>query len=123
MQILSNSWLSQLLDYNDFLDDGTDKEMYKHVNRTILDSNVMNMSLIITEGKYGAIDTDEYSYHGYYIIRFYSFTYTLQADLSIYGQVISSGEMVCKGNYFFSINSNSQYYVLQRTKSINTFFL
>ena len=42
------------------------------------------------EVKYGAIDTDDYSCRGYYIIKFYSYPYTLQADLSIDGQVISS---------------------------------
>ena len=65
------------------------------------------MSLIILEEKYGAIDADDSSYHGYYIIKFYSSPYTLQVDLSIDGQVISSGEMVCEGNYFLSININS----------------
>ena len=63
------------------------------------------------EGNYGTIDADVSTYHGYYIIRFSSSPYTLQADLSIYGQFISSGEMVCEGNYF-SININSHYYVL-----------
>ena len=53
----------------------------------------MNMYLIITEVKYGAIDNDDYSCHGYYIIKFSSSTYTLQADLSIDGQVISFGEI------------------------------
>ena len=48
----------------------------------------MNMSLIIFEGKYGAIDTDDYSCHGYYIIKFSSSPYNLQVDLSIGGQVI-----------------------------------
>ena len=72
------------------------------------------------EGKYGAIDTDDYSCHGYHIINFSSFTHTLQEDLNIDGQVISSGEMVCEGNHFFPININSHYYVLQITKSINT---
>ena len=28
-------------------------------NRTILNGNVMNVSLFITEGKYGTIDTDD----------------------------------------------------------------
>ena len=36
----------------------------------ILDGNVMNMSLIIMEGKYGAIDADDPPCHGYYIINF-----------------------------------------------------
>ena len=59
------------------------------------------MSLINTERNYGAIDADEYTCHGYYIIKFSSYTYTLQYDLSIDGQVIYSGEMVCEGTYFF----------------------
>ena len=63
----------------------------------------MNMSLIIMEGKYGAIDTYKYSCHGYYIIKLSSYPYTLQADLSIDGQVISSGKIVCEGNYLFPI--------------------
>ena len=55
-----------------FLDDGTDEEYYKNNNRNILDGNVMNMSFIIIEGKYGAIDTDDSSCHCYYIIKFSS---------------------------------------------------
>ena len=74
----------------------------------------MNMSLIITEGKYGAIDTDDSLCHGYYIINFSSSPYTLQADLSIYGQVISLGEILFEGSSFFPININSHYYILQK---------
>ena len=73
----------------------------------------MNMYLIIREGKYGAIDTDNSSCHGYYIIKFYSLPYNLQPDLSIDGQVISSSEIVCEGNYFFPISINYHYYFLQ----------
>ena len=56
------------------------------------------------EGLYGAIDADDYTCHGYYIIVFSLNLYTLQEDLSIDSQVISSGEMVCKG-----INFSNQY--------------
>ena len=65
------------------------------------------------EVKYGAIDSDNSSCRGYYIIKFYSSSFTLQADLSIDGQVISSGGIVCEGNHFFPISINSHYYVLQ----------
>ena len=54
------------------------------------------MSLIIMEGKYGIIDTDDSLCHHYYIINFYSSPYNLQPELSIDGQVISSGEMLCE---------------------------
>ena len=80
----------------------------------------MNMSWIIREVKYGAIDTDDSTYHGYYIIKFYSLPYTLQSDLSIDGQVISSRKQLCEVTYFFPISINSHYYFLQKTKSINT---
>ena len=93
-----------------FLDDGTYDEYYNHINQNILYDSVMNMSLIIMKGKYGDIYTDDSSCHGYCIIKFSSSPYTHQSDLIIDGQVISSGEMACKENYFFPINNNSHFY-------------
>ena len=55
----------------------------------------MNMSLIVMERKYGTVDIDDSSCHGYYIINVSSFTYTFKSELSIYEQVISSGDMIC----------------------------
>ena len=78
------------------LDDGTDEKYYGNINRTILDGNVMNMILIIIKRKYSTIDNEDYSCHGYYIIKFSSSPYTLQADLIIYGQVISYGKYFVK---------------------------
>ena len=78
------------------------------------------MSLIIIERKYGEIDTDDSLCHGYYIINFYSYSYTLQVDLSIDGQAISSDKIVCEGTYLFLVNINYHYYALQKNKSINT---
>ena len=74
------------------------------------------------EGKYVAIDNDDSSCNGYYIIKFSSYKYTLKTYLSIYEEVIYSGEIVCEGTYFFPININNHYYVLQITESINTIF-
>ena len=92
---------------------------YKHINQTILDGNLMNTYLIIMEGKYYDINADDSTCHGYYIIKFSSSPHNLQAYLSIYGQVISSGEMVCEGTYYFPINMN-YHFLIQITKSINT---
>ena len=71
----------------------------------------MNMSLKVTEGQYGATDSDDSSCHGYYIINFSLSPYTLQTDLFIDGQGVSSSEMICEGNYFFPININYHHYV------------
>ena len=95
------------------------KKFTKIYIQTIIDGNVMNTYLIIMEGNYGSVDTDDSSFNGYHIIKFSSSPYTLQAYLSIDGQVISSVEMVFEGTYFFPININYHYYFLQKTKSIN----
>ena len=92
------------------------------MNKNILGGNVMNMSFIIMERNCGAIDADYFSCCGYYIIKFFSSPYTLQADLIIGGLVISSCEMVFEGTYFFPININYNYYVLQE-KSITKLFI
>ena len=44
---------------------------------------------------YGDFDYGDSICHSYYIIILYSSPYTIQAELSIHGQVSSSGEMVC----------------------------
>ena len=111
------------MDHNDFFDDGTDEEYYEHINRTIIDGNVMNIYLIIMEGKYGAIGTDYYSFHGYYIIKFSSSPYTLQEELIIDGQVISYGEMVYERTYLFPLDINSRYYFYKKMNTLTRLFL
>ena len=96
------------------MDDVTYEEDCERINQTILGGIVMDMSLIIIEGKYGAIDADDSSCNGYYIIKFSSSTYILQSYLRIDGQVISSGEIACEENYFSPIDIDSHYYVLQK---------
>ena len=73
----------------------------------------MNIYLIIMKGKYGDTDADNSTCHSYYIIKICSYKYNLQAELSIDGQVIYSGEIVCEGNYFI-ININYNCYFLQK---------
>ena len=51
---------------------------YECINRNILDSNVMNMYIIISTGNYGAVDARNTSCQDYCIIRFSSSPYTLQ---------------------------------------------
>ena len=53
----------------------------------------------------------------------YSSQCTLQSELIIDGKVISSGEMVFEGTYFFPININSYYHVLQKYPNNRTISL
>ena len=80
--------------------------------------NVMNIHLIIIERKYGAIDDDDSTCQGYYIIRFSSSSFMLQAELNIDVQVFSSGEIIYEGTYYLPININSHYYVFPEKYTI-----
>ena len=106
-----------------FLDDGRNNRKYEWINPPLRDGNVMNMSLIIIELNYSTIDDDDSTCHGYYIIVFSSSRYTLKSHLNIYGQVISSGEMVCEETYNFAININSCYYVSPKINPITKLYL
>ena len=90
----------------DSLGNWADEVDYEQTNRNILDGNVNNTPLIIYKWNYGAIDADDNSCHGYYIIIFSSSLYTSQEYLNMYWHVIYSGEMVCKGTYYYQITIN-----------------
>ena len=59
----------------------TENVEHECINLTIIYANVINTSLIIIEENYGSIDDDDSTCHGYYIIIFDSFMYTLQVNL------------------------------------------
>ena len=78
------------------------------------------MFLIIVEVNYGDIGDDDFTCHVYYIIIFSSFPYTLQSYFNIYGQVISSDEILCEVAFYFTININYHNYVSTENKSNKT---
>ena len=77
----------------------TDDVDYEFIYIIILIGHVMNIFLIIAKINYGAIDTDDTSCQGFYIITFPLSPYTLQEDLNIDVKFIYSGKMVCKRIY------------------------
>ena len=54
------------------------------------------MVSLFQSGIYGAINTDDTTTNGLYAIQFISESYTLQNNTTMYGQVISAGELVVK---------------------------
>ena len=106
-----------------FLDDVTYEEYHENINRTILDVNVTNTSVLIIEVNNVAIDNNDSLCHGYYITKFSSSPYTIQTNFSIDGKVISSGKIVCEGTYFFPINFNSNYYILLKKNPLKNYIL
>ena len=61
-----------------YIYDGTVNMGYKFINQTIIDGDVINISVIVIELKYGAIDADDSTCHGYYINILFSSTYIIQ---------------------------------------------
>ena len=72
-----------------FLDGVTENVDYEFINRNIIGGFVMSIFFFITKVNYGSIDADDTSCHGFYIIRFSSYIYSLQVDKDVYVQVVS----------------------------------
>ena len=53
-----NNWIIMIFE------DVTNEEEYEHINRTIIDGNMVNISVIIMEGNFGAIGADDSTCHG-----------------------------------------------------------
>ena len=53
-----------------------------------------NTARTIQVGSIGAIYTDNRHSHGYYMVEFTSFPYTLQENKTIDGQIINASELV-----------------------------
>ena len=54
------------------------------------------MASLVQSGMHGAINTDYTTKNVFYVIQFISEAYTLQNNTTIYGQIISAGELVFK---------------------------
>ena len=78
-------------------------EAFDEINKLFLDGISENMASLVQSSMYGAIETDDTTTNGFYVIQFLSEECTLQNNKTIDGQVISAGELVVKAKYLFSI--------------------
>ena len=65
----------------------------------VIDRTSENMASLFQPGMYGAINTNDNTSNGFYVIKFLSEAYKLQSNKTIDGQVISAGELVVKAQY------------------------
>ena len=72
------------------------------------------MASLVQSGMCGAINTDDTTTNGLYVIQFISEAYTLQNNTTIYGQVISAGELAAKSQYICSMQENTNCYWKQK---------
>ena len=63
---------------------------------------------------YGAINTDDTTKNGLYVTKLISEAYTLQNNTTMYGQVISAGELVVNAQYLCYIQENTNWYWKQK---------
>ena len=57
------------------------------------------MASLVQLCMYGAINTDDTTTNGFYVIKFLSEAYMLQKNITINGQVISAGELIVRAKY------------------------
>ena len=74
------------------------------------------MASLVESGTYGAINTTDTSTNGFYVIMFTSGAYTLQENTTIYGQIITAGELVVKAQYICSMKIETNWCCNQQPK-------
>ena len=74
------------------------------------------MASLAESGAYGAINTTDISTYGFYVIMFTSGAYILQENTTIYGQIITAGELVIKAQYLCSMQIDTNWYWNQQPK-------
>ena len=81
----------------------TSFEVFDEINQVVLDGISNNMASLVQSGMYGAINTDETSTKGFYVIKFMSEAYPLQNNTQIDGPIIYSDGLVVKAQYLCSM--------------------
>ena len=76
-----------------------EKEARKSI-RSVLHAFEARMSLTVHEGEVGAVGTTDEAANGYYLVKWISEPYTLQADTEGMSGIISAGKMVVDAVYF-----------------------
>ena len=94
MQIETNCYWNQPLK-------STSSDTFDEIHQVVLNGISDNMTLLVESGTYGATNTTDTSTNGFYVIMFTSGAYKLQENRTIYGQIITDGELVVKAQYLF----------------------
>ena len=77
--------------------------MFDDIHKVVLDGIIENMASLVQSGMYGAINTDDTTKNGLYVIKLLWEAYTLQNNTEIDGQLIYSGELVVNAQYICSM--------------------
>ena len=88
----------------------TPSDTFDEIHQVVLDGIRDNIALLVKPGKYGAINTTETATNGFYVIILKSEAYTLQHNTTIYGQIITAGELVIKAQYLCSMQVATNWY-------------
>ena len=74
------------------------------------------MVSLVESGKYGAINTTYMTTNQFYVIMFKPGAYTHQENTTIYGQIITAGELAVKAKYLCSMQIDTNWYRNQQPK-------
>ena len=74
-------------------------EAFDEIHNVVLYGISENMASLVQSGIYGSTNTDDTTTNGLYVFYFLSEAYTLQNNMIIDGQVISSADIFVKAQY------------------------
>ena len=93
-----------------FSQTSTSSDPFDEIHQVVLEKISDNMASLVESGKYRAINKTDTSINGFYVIMLTSESYKLQENTTIYGQIITAGELVVKEKYLCSVQVYTNWY-------------
>ena len=78
----------------------TPYDVFDEIHQVVLDGISDNMESLVEPVNYGSINKTYTATNLFYVIMFTSQTYTLQDNTTIYGKIITAGELIVNHNIF-----------------------
>ena len=93
-----------------FSQKSTPHDAFDEIQQIFHDGISENMASLVESDKYVAINTTDTTTNLFYVIMLTSEAYTLQDNTKIDGQIITSGGLVIKAQYLYSVQVNTNWY-------------
>ena len=91
--------------------ENTNDDEIEDIHKSILTSIADSMGMLIKESNYGAVNANDQSTDGFYIVKFLSTVYTLQHDELVDNEILKAGSLVTDAEYMSPAMKDSLWYV------------
>ena len=89
----------------------TPVEEFQEIHKIVLDDIATNMGKLVKDNNFGVVNANDFLADDFYIVRFVGNPYTLQTAIKVDKDILPSGSMACKAEFFSPAREKSRWYL------------